>query len=63
MVNDWEKNPLFNLADFQQKNRQVVEVSPLAGHLNRGRIAAGRLALKKSKADLGTNLARNDIDI
>ena len=43
VVNDWEKNPLFNLMT-SAKNRQVVEVSPALWSLNRGMLAAEQMA-------------------
>ncbi|MFA0038235.1 Fe(3+) dicitrate ABC transporter substrate-binding protein [Vibrio sp. 10N.261.52.A1] len=43
VVNDWEKNPLFNLMT-SAKNSQVVEVSPALWSLNRGMLAAEQMA-------------------
>ncbi|CAH7005662.1 ferric citrate ABC transporter periplasmic binding protein [Vibrio chagasii] len=43
VVNDWEKNPLFDLMT-SAKNRQVVEVSPALWSLNRGMLAAEQMA-------------------
>ena len=43
VVNDWEKNPLFNLMTSAE-NRQVVEVSPALWSLNRGMLAAEQMA-------------------
>lgn len=43
VVNDWEKNPLFNLMT-SAKNKQVVEVSPALWSLNRGMLAAEQMA-------------------
>ncbi|WP_390905184.1 Fe(3+) dicitrate ABC transporter substrate-binding protein [Vibrio fortis] len=43
VVNDWQKNPLFNLLT-SAKNKQVVEVSPALWSLNRGMLAAEQMA-------------------
>ncbi len=43
VINDWEKNPLFNLMT-SAKNSQVVEVSPSLWSLNRGMLAAEQMA-------------------
>lgn len=43
VINDWEKNPLFNLMT-SAKNSQVVEVSPALWSLNRGMLAAEQMA-------------------
>ncbi|NVN80519.1 MULTISPECIES: Fe(3+) dicitrate ABC transporter substrate-binding protein FecB [unclassified Vibrio] len=43
IINDWQKNPLFNLLT-STKNKQVVEVSPALWSLNRGIVAAEQIA-------------------
>ncbi|MEF1279334.1 Fe(3+) dicitrate ABC transporter substrate-binding protein [Vibrio fortis] len=48
VVNDWEKNPLFNLMT-SAKNKQVVEVSPALWSLNRGMLAAEQMAKNLEK--------------
>ena len=48
VVNDWEKNPLFNLMT-SAKNKQVVEVSPALWSLNRGMLAAEEMAKNLEK--------------
>ena len=48
VVNDWEKNPLFNLMT-SAKNSQVVEVSPALWSLNRGMLAAEQMAKNLEK--------------
>lgn len=48
VINDWEKNPLFNLMT-SVKNKQVVEVSPALWSLNRGMLAAEQMAKNLEK--------------
>ena len=48
VVDDWEKNPLFNLMT-SAKNKQVVEVSPALWSLNRGMLAAEQMAKNLEK--------------
>ena len=43
IVDDWQKNPLFNVLS-SAKNQQVVEVSPALWSLNRGMLAAEQMA-------------------
>lgn len=43
IVDDWQKNPLFNVL-ISAKNQQVVEVSPALWSLNRGMLAAEQMA-------------------
>lgn len=43
VVNDWQKNPLFDLLT-SVKNKQVVKVSPALWSLNRGMLAAEQMA-------------------
>ena len=43
IVDDWQKNPLFNVLTSAKK-QQVVEVSPALWSLNRGMLAAEKMA-------------------
>lgn len=43
VINDWQKNPLFNLLT-SAKNKRIVEVSPELWSLNRGMLAAEQMA-------------------